>query len=399
MRICILTETYYPVAGGGESQARELAKGLVKRGHSVLVLTRRSSADFPSAESLDGATVRRLPPVGAARAKKWGLVVSSMWALFRHRAEYDAVVVCGFRILGIPAMVATRMLKKVCILKADSMGEMSGAFFAAGLERLGLTPESAAFAFFLRRRNRLFKNAESFVAISQAIADEFLEAGIDAQKIRIIPNSVDLQRFQPVSVDEKRAIRRRLGLPEEAMITAFTGRLVSYKGLEGLLRVWRGLVDNGDPGVLLLVGGGGLDMHNCEGELRDFVRTRGMASAVRFAGEAKDVEAYLQASDLFAFPSENEAFGISVVEAMATGLPVVSSDAGGLMDIVSDGETGLVFPAGDEEALKRSLGRLLGSADLRRSLGEAARERALAVYSSQRIVEQYAALLESQVHA
>lgn len=398
MRVCIMTETYYPVPGGGERQARELAHGLVRRGHNVLVLTRRSSADLPRKEFVDGATVRRLPPVGLSRGKKWGLVLSGLWALLRHSRDYDAVVVCGFRILGIPAVLSTRILKRACTLKADSLGEMSGEFFTAGLEGIGLTSDFPPFTFFLRGRNRLFGEAENFVAISQTIVDELLDSGIDPSRVRVIPNSVDVERFKPASEAEKREIRGRLGLPERGMITAYTGRLVSYKGLAGLLRVWKALVEEGDPGLLLLVGGGGLDMHNCEEELRGFVRLQGMESAVTFAGEVENVEAYLQASDLFAFPSENEAFGISVIEAMATGLPVISSGVGGLRDILVDGQTGLVFPAGDEGALKEGIQRLLGDSDLRETLGRAGRAEALSRYSSDRVVEEYSTLFRAQLH-
>lgn len=393
MRVAILTETYHPVAGGGESQARELARGLVLRGHSVLVITRRSSREFQPVESVDGAKVMRVPPAGPGHLKKWGLIPSCLWALVRARNEYDAVVVCGFRVLGIPAVLATRWLKKGCTLKADSLGEMSGDYFTSGLTKVGLSAESPLFRVFLQLRNLLYRKAGAFVAISEVIVQELLDSGVDPARIHVIPNSVDIERFKPVTESEKRNLRKDLGLPEDRMIATFTGRLVSYKGLKTLLQVWQELPAKGDPALLVLVGSGGLDIHNCEEELKDFVRTHRLKSEVVFAGEVARVEAYLQASDLFVFPSENEAFGISVIEAMAVGLPVLSSDTGGLAGIIESGRTGLAFPAGDERALADGLERLLLDAELRGALGRAAREAAVADYSSQRIVDGYATLI------
>jgi glycosyltransferase involved in cell wall biosynthesis len=318
-------------------------------------------------------------------------------ALVRYRSEYDAVLVCGFRILGIPAVLAARSLGKRCVLKADSLGEMSGDYFSAGLGKLGWTTDSFPFSLFLTARNRLFLGADRFVAISGAILREFLEAGVESDLIHTIPNSVDTERFRPVADVEKSGIRRSLGLPEDRKVTAYTGRLVSYKGLPLLLRVWADLAGEGDPGLLLLVGAGGSDMHNCEEELREFVREQRLESYVVFTGEVDEVEVYLQAADLFVFPSENEAFGISVIEAMASGLPVACSDAGGLPEIVEDGLTGLSFPSGNGKRLKEILLQLLSDGELRRSLGEAARISAMHRYSEDRVVGLYAELLGAQV--
>ena len=81
MKICIFTETYYPVVGGGETQARLLAEGLIETGHSVIVLTRRSNAALRRQETYGHVHVYRLAPVGGGQLKKWGLLLSSLSAL------------------------------------------------------------------------------------------------------------------------------------------------------------------------------------------------------------------------------------------------------------------------------------------------------------------------------
>jgi glycosyltransferase involved in cell wall biosynthesis len=394
-RLCLITETFHPVRGGGETQARALAAGLVAHRWSVLVLTRRSDASLPSEEVVDGADVRRIPPTGRSRVSKWALLLTALWALWRHRRAYDVILVCGFRILGVPAVAVARLLGKRCVLKADSVGEMSGEYFEAGLARHGLSVRAFPLSVLLRARNRLLSRADAFVAISTPLEEELLAAGVESPRIVVIPNSVDVERFRPVEPVEKRSLRTRLGLPEDALIVVYTGRLVSYKGLPMLLAVWRDLVDEASQGapLLALVGSGGLDIHDCEEDLVRYVEAHALGGQVRFVGEVASVVEYLQAADALVLPSENEAFGLSAVEAMAVGLPVVVSDAGGLVDVVRDGVDGLRFRAGEREELQLALARLVADARLRGRLGEEARRAASTRFAETAVVERYAELL------
>lgn len=393
-RVCVLTETYYPVVGGGERQAQALAEGLAARGWQSLVMTRRSAADLPATERIGPLQVHRLRPTGPRHLNKWGLLLTGLPALIRLRDQYDILVVSGFRILGVPAVVAGWLLGKRCILKADSLGEMSGAYFTAGLRRLGLKSTSLPMRAFLSLRNVLLRRADLFVAISTEIARELWAAGIGPQAIELVPNSVDVRRFRPVAPEAQRALRLRLGLPTEARIVTFTGRLVTYKGVPRLLRCWRVLREGNPDALLLLVGGGGLGMDNCEEELRRYVREHDLGDVVRFTGDVRNVHEYLQASDIFAFPTEDEAFGISLIEAMSCGLPAVATRVGGIPDVLQDGINGLLIDPADEQALEMALVSLLGDRDLRQRLGSAARRRVVEQYSESRVVERYMQLIE-----
>jgi glycosyltransferase involved in cell wall biosynthesis len=177
----------------------------------------------------------------------------------------------------------------------------------------------------------------------------------------------------------------------------FTGRLVRSKGLPTLLRAWRQVIAQRPDALLLLVGAGGLDMHNCEAELRDYVREHGLESSVRFAGAVNNVHEYLQASDLFVFPSEREAFGISVIEAMASGLPVVSTAVDGIRDVIRPGIDATVVPPRDEAALAAALARVLALDETIVAMAAAGRARALAEFSSDSVVEAYRAMLAALV--
>ncbi len=391
-RVCLLTETYYPVVGGGETQARALAEELAAQGFGVLVITRRSDAALHRREQIGPVAVYRLSPAGPAHLKKWGLLLTSGPALLRHWRRYDVLLVSGFRVVGVTAVLAGKLLGKPCILKADSLGEMSGDFFADGLAQLRLNPSSFIFKSFLWLRNRILKHANAFIAISSEVTEELVNHGISPSLIRTIPNSVDTSRFCPVGDREKHELRRKLRLSPKDKVVTFTGRLVSYKGLPLLLRVWQEIQRKHDDARLLLVGSGGLDIHNCEAELKEYVNANGLSENVRFMGSVRNVHEYLQASDIFVFPTENEAFGISLIEAMACGLPVISTSVGGVRDILEHRKNGLVVEVNHFQQLYDALDTLMTDTALSTCLGQAARQVTREKYSAEIVTRQYVEL-------
>lgn len=395
-RICLFTETYHPVVGGGETQAKALAEGLVANGFDVIVLTRRSDASFKKVERLGQVAVYRVPPVGREHLKKWGLMLTGFVALVRLRRQYDVLFVSGFRVIGVPAVVVSRLFGKSCFLKADSPGEMSGDFFAPGMARIGLNANSALFRLFIAIRNRILRLVTGFVAISTEIVNELTAHGVAPSKIAFIPNGVDMEVFHPVSSHTKEALRKRLALPLDATFVTYTGRLVSYKGLPFLLKVWKRLRQERNGIRLLLIGAGSLDIHNCEQELRDFVEDNDLHDSVLFAGEVRNVSQYLQASDVFVFLTEREAFGIALIEAMACGLPVISTSVGGVKDILEHRSNGLVVQPGDFQQLLRALHTLITDSFLSSRLGEAAWRTVQNRYSTEVVTREYVELLRTQ---
>jgi glycosyltransferase involved in cell wall biosynthesis len=393
MNLCLLTETFHPVTGGGETQARVVASGIAESGIGVQLLTRRSGPDLLRREKLGSVCVHRLPPTGAGQLKKWGLVATAMLRLIGLRERYDVLLVCGYRILGIPAILVSRILGKPCVLKADSLGEMSGAFFDAGLARFGLRRTQWFPRTLLNLRNSLLRRASAFIAISTAVAEELIECGIPRERIVRIPNSVDTRRFRPASPEARARLRTRMGLPLESTIFVYTGRLVTTKGLPLLLATWKQIAARHPRAQLLLVGEGGLGLQNCEAELRARVRDQNLGDTVTFTGSVDNVDDYLRASDCFVFPTEREAFGISVIEAMACGLPVIATNVGGLADVIKAEETAIVVPARDGTALEAAIERVLGGSAGMQAMGSRARSQAVERYSEKMIVAQYMQLL------
>ncbi|MBX3058694.1 MAG: glycosyltransferase family 4 protein [Anaerolineae bacterium] len=389
LKVCIFTETYYPVIGGGETQARLLADGLAAQGFPVIILTRRSDASLAKVERFGAITVYRLPPVGRGQLKKWGLMFSSVPRLIQLRHQYDLIFVSGFRIVGVTAVLLGKLLGKSVVLKADSQGEMSGEFFTAGLAKLRLSPSSFLFRLFVRGRNAVLKRADAFAAITAETAVEMTDAGIPPSAIHMIPNSVDTDRFFPVDAPQKMALRQKLGLPPDGKYVIYTGRLVSYKGLPLLLNVWPEIVRQHPDARLLLVGTGGLDIHNCEAELKAAAHANGLQDSIIFTGSVQNVPDYLQASDIFVLPTEDDAFPSSLIEAMTCRLAVVSTPVGAIKIILTDGQNGLLVPPGDFEQLFRAVDSLLTDADLAARLGQAGWQTVQNCYAAEIVNRQY----------
>jgi glycosyltransferase involved in cell wall biosynthesis len=399
MKICIFTETYYPVVGGGETQARLLAEGLAACGHSVIILTRRSDASLKEFEQCGDVTVHRLSPIGSGQLKKWGLLISGSVKLIRLHEQYDLIFVAGYRIVGLVAVLVAKLFGKRVILKADSQGEMSGEFFTSGLRKFGVSPSSSFFKLFLAFRNFILKKADAFSAISTEIASEWTSRGISSEKIHLIPNSVDTQRFIPIESAEKTSLRKKLHLPQNVTIAIYTGRLVSYKGLPLLLKVWNEIRLKHENVLLILAGTGGLDIHNCERELDEYVTSHQLGKYVSFTGTVQNVPEYLQASDIFVFPTENEAFGSSVVEAMACALPVIATPVGALKSIITHEENGILIQPGNREQLSESLEVMISNAESSLRLGRAARLTVLDQYSAEGSTAKYLSLFQSTLNS
>lgn len=399
LRVCIFTETYFPVVGGGETQAQLMAEGLNTHGHSAIILTRRSGKDLKKFEQVGPTPVYRLAPAGKGQLTKWGLVLSCVPALIKLRKEYDIIFVSGFRIVGITAVLVSKLLHKKCILKADSQGEMSGEFFYNGLRKFGLSPTFFPFKIFLNLRNYILKKADAFSAISDDIVAELVSNQVASKKIHAIPNAVDTHRFFPADREQKTLLRRKLGLSESATIVIYTGRLVSYKGLPLLLEVWNELRRHYEHINLYLLGSGGLDIHNCEAELRAYVKSNNLGGSVYFTGSVKNVPEYLQAADIFAFPTENDAFPSSLIEAMACALPVVTTPVGAIKTVIADRENGILFQPGNFQKLYQALDELISDPTLMSKIGHAARETAQANYSSDAVINKYLSLFKNNANA
>ena len=390
-RVLFLTESFHPVLGGAEAHTRTLSTLLAASGMPCLVLTRRGDAAWPRDEILDGVRVLRVPPAGPGRTGKYRMVPAVVRGLVRERGAYDVIVVRGGRVLAPPAVVVGRALGKRVVLQSEVTGEMSGEIYTWGT-RLDRRPIRALVRVALSPRNVLLRRADAFVAISSRIRDEYLAAGVPPGRVVWIPHGVDTERYRPTTPEEKRALRQRLGLPEEALIVIFTGRLLRGKGVEVLVEAFAGLASRQPRAHLLVVGSGIGQVLSVEGELKAQIASAGLGGRVSLAGRVSNVDEYLRAADVFAFPSFFEALPLSVIEAAACGLACVTTPVGGIVDVLEDGRSGVFVAPGDAQGLAATLEGLLSDDGRRKALGEAAREAAKLRFDLGSSVERYRTL-------
>jgi sugar transferase (PEP-CTERM/EpsH1 system associated) len=240
----------------------------------------------------------------------------------------------------------------------------------------------------LRRRalRRLaFQLADRVCCVSFALRDHHARStGFPPGRIEVIHNGVDTGRYRPIAEARSR-MREQLGIKGTEFCIGAIGRLEPVKDLFTLLRAARGLPADRSPWRIVIAGDGS------ESEaLRDFVNNSAeLRDRTRFLGEVKDVPNLLNAFDVYVLPSLYEGISNSLLEAMATGLPVVASAVGGNHEVVEDGESGLLVPAGDSQALADRLMALQQPSESRVRLSHKAMERVRAQFSLESMVNGY----------
>ncbi len=230
---------------------------------------------------------------------------------------------------------------------------------------------------------RAFARARTVVAVSRRVAEELRFIGVEPARIRVIYNGVDVDQFHPGPGE-----RARWGLPSDVTLFLFAGNIrTSLKNLDGVLKALTRL-----PGVHLAVAGA------LPGSpFPAMARTLGVADRTHFLGKVEDMPTLMRSADALVFPSRTDTFGLALLEAMASGLPVVTAATAGGAEIL--GEGGFVLPdPEDVDALTRAMGKLAADPMLRARLGAAAREAALA-HGWDAMTRDYLALYEAMAAA
>jgi glycosyltransferase involved in cell wall biosynthesis len=228
---------------------------------------------------------------------------------------------------------------------------------------------------------------DGFIAVSAQIRDNLVrEFGpAVASEITVIPNGVDAQRYGCKCGRD--AIRQSWGLSQTDRVLIMVGTLKPVKGHRFLIAALPGLLIRHANLYLMIVGDGEL-----RGELRTQVDDLGLQDHVRFLGSRQDIADVLAAADLFVLPSLWEGLSMALLEAMASGLPVVASAVSGTVQALEPGISGELVPPGDAAALAQALDRVLADPAHARTLGQAARQRVVAEFSAQRQAAAHLAL-------
>jgi glycosyltransferase involved in cell wall biosynthesis len=368
LRICFCLSHYQPIASGAERQAQRQARELTRLGHHVLVITRELSG-YPAQDCIDGVQVHRIIRP-RPRGPLFGVsfVATLARALRELRNQFDLIHCHQSLWEAVAAGLVIRNLDKPSVVQPAAGGEYGE------IHQLGRTRGR-------RLLRRLILRNTHFVAISAQIDRELAELGVAPSRRTRLASGVDVESFSPgpSQLDAQLPNRPRV---------LFLGRLHAQKNLRMLLESWAA-ARRQIAGSLLLAGDGPE-----RARLQDHAQALGCADSVHFLGPVADPAAHLRAVDVFVLPSSAEGMSNSLLEAMATGLPVITSQVGGNEDLVVQAENGLTVGVSDVPGWAAAMVRLLGDETLRRTLGASARQLIVSRYSIQSIVAEYVKLYE-----
>jgi glycosyltransferase involved in cell wall biosynthesis len=381
MRIDLVSEHASPLAviggvdaGGQNVHVAALAAGLARRGHDVTVHTRRDDEALPDRVVVqDGYDVAHVP-AGPARALPKDELLPHMPAfarvLQRQWAEQPPDVVhAHFWMSGLAAVDAAADLPVPVLQTFHALGSVKrrhqGAADTSPGERVEL-------------ERRLCRDVDHVVATCSDEVFELRRLGLPTDRVSIVPCGVDTSVFTPRGPVAPRSDRRRL---------LILGRVVERKGHDDAVRALRALPD----AELVVVGGPPPEEVDDDAEirrLRAVAAEGGVADRLLFTGSVAraDVPAWIRSADVVLAVPWYEPFGITPLEAMACGRPVVASAVGGLVDTVADGLTGELVPPRDPGRLGEVLASLLADDERRAAYGAAGVQRARARYRWNRVV-------------
>jgi glycosyltransferase involved in cell wall biosynthesis len=392
--LLFLTQTYPRFAGDGAGPfIRDLARALARGGDRVTVLVPHAAGLSLEAEpaGLEVVPFRYAP-------ERWEVLGYGRSLAADERPRAGAALVAPLYLAGARRAVAAALRRRRYDLMhahwivpnavaVPALPGRRGARFAIGLHGSDVFLAEKALVRPLARR--ALARADLLTGCSPELVSRIAALGFPAERSRVIPYGVDVGAFSP---DRARGLawRRRLGIPDGAPLVLGVGRMATKKGFQVLFAALPDLLAARPDVHVVLAGGGDL-----------LVGFR--AAAARWPGRIHlpgpvlhaDLPDLFRAADLFVLPAVHDGRGNVdglpnvILEAMATGLPVVASRVSGIPLAVADGETGLLVREGDAAALGRALGDLLASPERARTMGESGRRRAEAELTWDAVAARY----------
>lgn len=392
MRIAMISEHASPLAalggvdaGGQNSHVAELAAALAGHGHEVRVYTRRDNSELPETVPMSDRVDVVHVPAGPAEVLPKDELLPFMGAFAEWLAAdwqngwRPDVAHAHFWMSGLATVTAARAFDVPVVQTYHALG-------AVKRRHQGTADTSPPHRIAYERE--LGRSVDRVIVQCEDERGELLRLGVPRGRMALVPSGVNTERFRP----DGPAAPRESGRARILTVA----RLVERKGIEDIIRALPQV-----PGADLVVAGGppgaGLATDPYAGKLRRLAAELRIADRVRLLGAvpAHEMAAWYRSSDVVAATPWYEPFGISPLEAMACGVPVVATAVGGLTDTVVDGMTGDLVPPRDPRALSAALRHLLGDDMRREAYGAAAVDRAASAYAWPRIADRLAAVYAS----
>ena len=378
VRVLMVTGAYHPEISSGGEQCRNIARQLSGRAE-VNVLTTSVDASLPRHDRVDDVPVTRIRVDVRSEVSRLRALRRMVIDLIRLVRRSDIVHIHGYSTKNVLVTIVAKAFRKPLVMSLHTAGYDE----PAAIEQQG----SLALWAFL--------SADLYLSVSRGLVDTYLAAGLPEEKIRLVPNGIDIDRFQPATAAEQQALRGELGLPADTPIIVFVGFFSADKQPRVLFDAWRSVLrDGAGQPALVFVGATRsayfeVDDTIAPAMLRD-AEADDVADLLQFAGVTHDVPSYLRAADVFVLPSKREGLPVALLEAMSCGLPCIASRLPGSTDaIIEDGVNGVLITPGHPGELAAALAALLTDRDRRLRLGAAARATIAREYSSATVADRW----------
>jgi len=333
--------------------------------HTVLDTATGSIIKAAEAFDFTYGTTQSLTPKWERTAWIFSLVKN----LIQHREQYDLLHVhvlwWGTLLLGpLAKWMHKPAIYETVLLGADNPSDIKQ-------EQLG------------HIKLACLRSYAGILAISDYLAEDYLQNGFSKEQVFTLPNSVDTDMFSPgKSQANKLEMRKKHSLPFDAPILLFVGSVIHRKGVDILIKAFIEAAAE-TPNLHLVIAGARKSSENPSldetfiNELVSLLKSHGLENQVNFVGLVQDrsqLAEYYQSADIFVFPSRSEGLGNVVLEAMASGLPVVVTDLPVLSKVIRDGENGITIPVENSSAIAQLINRLFADPVLSKKLAENARK-------------------------
>lgn len=375
-RLLLLLDGLYPcfVGGGGaENQVRTLAKAFNDRGVDVTVVVPMIDVGVQKQhDSLDGISVYRVPYPKIPVFGGIILYIRLFLYLLRTKQSYDVVHAHIANHMAATACLASRFTKRKTLVKLTGWLEIAN----------GILSEAHQKSLVVRWMSAQFKQASYLQAISQEIVELLIRFEFDADKIKLIPNAVDTDRFAASDAMKKNEQRLRMEM-NYPFIGVFVGRLVAEKCIDDLIKAWS-LAFAEQDAHLVIVGGGPLEV-----ELKSLAANQVVSEKIHFVGGTEKVEEFLSIANIGLLPSRYEGLSNTLLEYMACGLPVIGSRVSGTQDLVEEKKNGLLIEPGNVAELTAALEWIYSRSEQERLLlSQNARDRVVQYAGIDSVVDQ-----------
>jgi glycosyltransferase involved in cell wall biosynthesis len=375
MRLLLLSFEYPPETGFGGigTYTWYHARALARLGHDVHVLAGATEATPLRTTEQDGARVHRYRSRGPLMSALQPLAKLRLW-WSKNRLENALSMYRGYRQLlrqyrfdliempecGAEGALLNHLTRTPTVVRFHSPARLIMPYYDVRPADIRLCS---------RAEQSGIRGANAFTSCSRFLANEVRDRLGVQRPVRVIPNGIDLTLFD---AEEQLDFRRQYGLPADRPIVLFSGRMERRKGIELFLTLAAPLLERHEVALVLA----GQDLFNIvAGQLLPSLEGKRLRGSIHYLGklDLASVRSAVRQADVFLLPSLWENCPYSCLEAMAAGRAIVSTDQGGMPELIRDGENGLLARNGDSASYLAALDRMLADAELRRRLGQAAR--------------------------